>query len=183
MVLGWAVRYRRWPYIVPQPSRRTGSGRIRCQQFAIRCPNSARLECTMEQRSPGGLSAIVAMIQVADVERSVAFYRWLGFDVGHRVPPTGPMGWAWLYSPDASDWKRGPNVMLSRAECPIAADAQQVLFYLYAQDLSLVRSTLLAHGVAVSEITYPEYLPSGECQVKDPDGYTLMIAQSAPDTP
>jgi len=137
----------------------------------------------MEQQLPGRVTAMVAMIHVTDVERSVAFYRLLGFQVGNRVPPTGPMGWAWLYSPEAPDWKRGPNVMLTCAECPIDADAQQVLFYLYAHDLQLLRTTLLAEGLTVSEITHPEYLPNGECQVKDPDGYTLMIAQSAADTP
>jgi hypothetical protein len=42
---------------------------------------------------------------------------------------------------------------------------------------------LLAHGINAGEITYPEYLPQGEFRVVDPDGYTLMIAQSGPTTP
>jgi hypothetical protein len=84
------------------------------------------------------------MIRVANVERSAAFYRLLGFQVGNRVPPVGSMEWAWLYSPAATDWKSGPNLMLTRAECAIDAGAQQVVFYLYAHDLPFLRSTLVA---------------------------------------
>jgi catechol 2,3-dioxygenase-like lactoylglutathione lyase family enzyme len=129
------------------------------------------------------ISGLVPMIHVADVERSAGFYRRLGFEIGNRVPRSGSMQWAWLYAPKAADWKRGPNLMLSRSSRPIDSAAQDVLFYLYAVDLEALRRALLADGVAVSEITYPEYLPNGECCVKDPDGYTLMIAQSAADTP
>lgn len=83
----------------------------------------------------------------------------------------------------AEDWKRGPNLMLTRDNHAIDADAQEVLFYLYAKDLKSVRAVLLANGIAAGEICYPEYLPDGEFRVADPDGYTLMIAQSAADTP
>ena len=123
------------------------------------------------------------MIHVEDVKRSATFYRLLGFEVGTFVPPIGPMQWAWLYVPKAADWKRGPNLMVTLSECPIDPVAQEVLFYLYANDLMAVRSMLLANGVTAGEITHPEYLPDGEFKVNDPDGYTLMIAQSAADTP
>jgi catechol 2,3-dioxygenase-like lactoylglutathione lyase family enzyme len=123
------------------------------------------------------------MIHVADMERSVAFYRLLGLDVGNSVPREGPMHWAWLYAPNAPDWKRGPNLMLSRTERPIDESAQDVLFYLYAADLEGLRDELLAAGIKASAISYPDYLPKGEFRTQDPDGYTLMIAQSAADTP
>jgi catechol 2,3-dioxygenase-like lactoylglutathione lyase family enzyme len=129
------------------------------------------------------IRGLVPMIHVGNVEASAAFYRRLGFEVGNYVPRSGPMAWAWLYSPRAADWKVGPNLMLTRAECAIDAAAQQCLFYLYATDLPQLRDSLLSHGVPVSEISYPDYLPAGECRVEDPDGYTLMIAQSASDTP
>ena len=129
------------------------------------------------------ISALVPMIHVEDVARSAAFYRLLGFEIGNYVPPTGPMHWAWLYSVKADDWKRGPNLMLTRSSRAINADAQEVLFYLYAKDLKSVRNVLLANGVAAGNIDYPDYLPDGEFRVFDPDGYTLMIAQAAADTP
>ena len=129
------------------------------------------------------ISGLVPMIHVTDVERSAEFYRLLGFAVGNHVPRTGTMEWAWLYAPSASDWKRGPNLMLTRSACAIEANAEQFLFYLYATDLKSLRSMLLANGVAAGEISFPEYLPNGEFRVQDPDGYTLMVAQSGADTP
>jgi catechol 2,3-dioxygenase-like lactoylglutathione lyase family enzyme len=123
------------------------------------------------------------MIHVADVERSAAFYRLMGFEIGNYVPRSGPLHWAWLYAPRAADWKRGPNLMLTRSACAIDATAQDVLFYLYAADLTSLRSMLLSKGIDAGEISYPDYLPKGEFRVQDPDGYTLMIAQSAADTP
>ena len=129
------------------------------------------------------IRGLVPMVHVADMDRSVAFYRHLGFEIGNRVPRTGPMHWAWLYSPGAADWKRGPNLMLALAECAVKAEEQTVLFYLYAADLHALRERLLAAGIAAGQITYPEYLPDGEFRVTDPDGYTLMIAQSVADTP
>ena len=127
--------------------------------------------------------ALVPMIHVGNLQRSAAFYRLLGFEIGNYVPREGPVEWAWLYAPKAADWKRGPNLMLVRSERAIDAAAQDVLFYLYAADLQSLRTTLLGAGVDAGEISYPDYLPDGECCVRDPDGYTLMIAQSAADTP
>jgi catechol 2,3-dioxygenase-like lactoylglutathione lyase family enzyme len=129
------------------------------------------------------ISGLVAMIHVADIDRSAAFYRLLGFEIGNSVPREGPMDWAWLYAPGAPDWKRGPNLMLTRNDRPINADGADVLLYLYATDLPALRNHLLAAGITASEITYPDYLPNGEFGVHDPDGYKLMIAQSMPDTP
>jgi hypothetical protein len=56
--------------------------------------------------------AIVPMLHVTDLPRSVEFYRLLDFDVGNYEPREGPIEWAWLYAPKATDWKRGPNLML-----------------------------------------------------------------------
>jgi hypothetical protein len=137
----------------------------------------------MRSENPPPITSLVPMVHVAEVERSVAFYQMLGFEVGNRVPPTGPMGWCWLYQSQAADWKRGANLMLSRSECAIDPDQQQVLFYLYATDLVALRQELIAKGAKPGEITYPFYLPKGEFRLPDPDGYTLMIGQADIDTP
>ena len=129
------------------------------------------------------ISGVVAMIHVADPERSIGFYRLLGFEVGNRVPPAGPIGWAWLYQPDAPNWKTGANLMITRTSRPLNPEAQDVLFYLYAKDLVALRQRLIDEGVKVSEISHPDYLPEGEFGMNDPDGYCLMVAQSGKDTP
>ena len=136
-----------------------------------------------EGKTPSPISGLVPMIHVADVERSAEFYRKLGFEIGNFVPREGKMHWAWLYAPKAPDWKRGPNLMLTRGAPGVSAGAKSALFYLYANDLKKLRDELLTKGVKASEISYPDYLPKGECRVDDPDGYCLMIAQSAEDTP
>ena len=133
--------------------------------------------------SDTSISALVPMIHVADVERSAAFYRLLGFEIGNYVPRTGRKEWAWLYSVSAEDWKRGPNLMVTRSTHAIDKDAQEALFYLYAKDLKAVREVLVANGIAAGDICFPEYLPEGEFRVTDPDGYVLMIAQAGTDTP
>jgi catechol 2,3-dioxygenase-like lactoylglutathione lyase family enzyme len=129
------------------------------------------------------ISGLVPMIHVQDIERSAAFYRLLGFEIGNYVPPSGTKEWAWLYSVHAADWKRGPNLMLTRTGRAIDPGAQDVLLYLYASDLKALRRALLANGIAAGEIDYPEYLPEGEFRLTDSDGYVLMIAQSAAATP
>jgi hypothetical protein len=120
------------------------------------------------------ISGLVPMIYVLDVDRSAGFYRLLGFEIGNCVPRTGTKEWAWLYAPKAADWKRGPNLMVTRSDGAIDARTKEGLFYLYAPDLKSLREQLLAKGVQAGEIAYPDYLPNG---------YTLMIAQSGPDTP
>ena len=131
------------------------------------------------------VNAVVAMVRVRNVERSVEFYRRLGFAVGNYVPRVEncPMAWAWLYQPQASNWKTGANLMLTVGQEDISPGSHSVLFYLYAADLVALRSELLAQGVEVGGICYPEYLPEGEFRTSDPDGYTLMIAQAGKDTP
>ncbi len=132
------------------------------------------------------VSSIVAMIRVADVMSSAKFYRNLGFEIGNAVPrECPPFRWAWLFQPNAPNWKTGANLMLVSDEVPgtVESNAKTVLFYLYARDLKSLREELLAEGFGASEISYPEYLPEGEFRLQDPDGYMLMIAQSGRDTP
>jgi catechol 2,3-dioxygenase-like lactoylglutathione lyase family enzyme len=136
--------------------------------------------------SPPAVNAIVAMIRVADVMASAAFYRNLGFEIGNAVPrECPPYHWAWLYQPLAPNWKTGANLMLVSGEVPgtVASRAHTVVFYIYVPDLSSLHDDLLAKGFRPGAIAHPEYLPAGEFRIEDPDGYTLMIAQSAQDSP
>ena len=107
----------------------------------------------------------------------------LGFATGNRVPREGRMDWAWLYAPNAPNWRRGPNLMLSRSEREIDPAARGILFYFYATDLAGLRRELLTAGQDPGPIQYPDYLPKGEFAIQDPDGYCLMLAQSNSDTP
>lgn len=118
---------------------------------------------------------LVAMAHVVDVERSIAFYADLGFEVANRVVPAGASQpiWAWLESADA-------NLMVSLASGPVDAGQQAVLFYVYIDDVAAARASLLARGHAAGPIQRPFYMPDGEFRLLDPDGYVLMVAQSSP---
>ncbi len=116
--------------------------------------------------------SLVPFLHVADVERSIAFYSNLGFTVYNEMMRDGGTArtWAWLTSEKA-------NLMLGSASGPIDPDQQAVLFYLYVNDISATHARLIALGHAPGNITYPFYMPGGECRLADPDGYVLMLAE------
>ncbi len=120
------------------------------------------------------LRGLVPIAHVADVQRAIDFYARLGFRVMSTFTPQGKLAWAWLYSGDA-------HLMVSRSARPMNPDAQDVLFYLYAQDVAAYREQLAAQGVAVGPLTYPEYGRAGEFRVTDADGYCLLIGQADAD--
>ncbi len=109
------------------------------------------------------------LLHVAEIEKSIRFYELLGFTT---IDTDGckPLGWARLHCDD------GSAVMFLRAEHPIDSSARAFMLYLYTPDLAGLREHLLANGVKVSPIKYQEYMPSGEINLADPDGYKLEIA-------
>jgi len=112
------------------------------------------------------------MAHVAGIERAVGFYQKLGMEIrGSLRNPSGTLQWVHLNCGQA-------DLMLTRASEAVIPSQQAVLFYLYSPDLIALREHLLASGVKVSPITYPEYMPKGEIRVEDPDGYVLLIGQA-----
>jgi len=112
------------------------------------------------------------MAFAADLQRSVDFYKLLGMEVrGSLRNSSGELQWVDLVSEQA-------QLMLARASDPVIPSQQAVLFYLYSPNLIALREHLLASGVNVSLITYPDYMPKGEIRAEDPDGYVLLIGQA-----
>ena len=116
---------------------------------------------------------LVPMISVVDVERSIAFYQHLGFQVGNTFAAEGAAkpAWAWLYSDRA-------QLMLSSAAKPIVPEQQSVLFYIYTDDVAAARAALVEAGLSPGEIRTEFYAPRGEFELVDPDGYILMITHT-----
>lgn len=111
------------------------------------------------------------MIFVADVQRSIEFYKSLGFGVANTYEPQGKLCWAWM--------ERGKaRIMLSLSGRPANAGAQDVMFYLYVLRVAEYRDGLIAQNVKVGELQYPFYSPKGEFRIDDPDGFTLMVAET-----
>jgi catechol 2,3-dioxygenase-like lactoylglutathione lyase family enzyme len=114
-------------------------------------------------------------VHAADVERSVAFYRHLGFAPVDTYKPGGELVWAFVQVEQA-------QLMLARADAPMDHREQAVLFYLYTHDLAGLRDQLVARGLAPGEIVDGCPGPRREMRVADPDGYVLMIAQIGAET-
>lgn len=116
------------------------------------------------------VSGLVPFVQVADVGRSVDFYRLLGLELRETHEHEGRPIWALMAHQAA-------RLMLARGEAPVDPRAQGVLFYLYARDVGGLRDHLVAHGLTAGEIVDGSPGPGQEMRVTDPDGYCLMVAQ------
>ena len=117
------------------------------------------------------LHGLVPIAHVANVARSIDFYRQLGFKVRNTLEPDGQLVWAWLDNGKA-------HLMLSRAGQTMASGARDVILYLYAADVVAYREQLAAAGINVGPIEYPPYMPEGEFGLEDPDGYCLLVGQT-----
>ena len=103
---------------------------------------------------------------------TVEFYKLLGMEIrGSLRNASGRLQWVHLSCGQA-------DLMLSRVSQPAVTGKQPVLFYLYSPDLIALREHLMANGVKVSTITYPEYMLKGEISVEDTDGYCLLIGHA-----
>lgn len=113
--------------------------------------------------------ALVAMAQVANVNRSIEFYKTFGFGIDHTHTPEGQAEpiWAHLQSANA-------HLMLAKASKPVDASQQAVLFYVYFDDVKAKHAELIESGIEVGELCFPFFCPQGQFRVTDPDGYTLM---------
>ncbi len=108
------------------------------------------------------------MLHVADVARSLRFYQLLGFATIDVQGDPGCVGWARMHC-------EGGALMFLLAEGPINPDVQGILLAMYTPDLPALREHLLANGIDAPPITYPEYMPSGQITLRDPDGYIIGI--------
>src|SRR5947209_15997570 len=107
------------------------------------------------------------MAHVKDIEKSIAFYRQLGFKL-IDTDDGRPLGWARIHC-------EGGAMMFLRAEHEVDASAQAVMFVMYTPDLPAFRERMIAACLTISEIKYPGYMPSGECYMKDPDGFIVQV--------
>lgn len=113
-------------------------------------------------------------LHVAEVERSIRFYRLLGFElVDVEGDDGGPLGWARMATAD------GSAIMFLRGEAEHAPkpELQGIMLVLYTPELPALREALVAAGEKPTAIERPPWMPSGHIMLRDPDGYTVGINQ------
>jgi len=108
------------------------------------------------------------MLHVAEVERSLKFYELLGFET-IDTDRCDPIGWARIHC-------EGGAIMFLRAEEPITSPPTGIMLCMYTPDLPALREQLLAAGLNVPPVRYPQYMPSGEIQFLDPDRYPIIVS-------
>jgi catechol 2,3-dioxygenase-like lactoylglutathione lyase family enzyme len=109
---------------------------------------------------------LTPLLGVADVERSLHFYGLLGFQTVDVEQGDGSLSWARAHC-------EGGALMFVRRNEPPLRDA--FLLYLYTSDLPALRAQLIGAGVDVGPIESPGHMPSGEVELRDPDGYNIVI--------
>jgi catechol 2,3-dioxygenase-like lactoylglutathione lyase family enzyme len=113
------------------------------------------------------------MLTVADVPRSLRFYALLGFETRLTAEEDGKTFWARANC-------EGGALMFTLDDKPVDPAQQSVVFYMYTPDLPALRDQLVAGGLEVSPIRFPEYMPGGEIALTDPDGYQVLIGHWNP---
>lgn len=114
------------------------------------------------------------MLHVAEVERSIRFYRLLGFElVDVEGEDRCPLAWARMSTAD------GSALMFLHAEegHAVKPEMQGIMLVLYTAELPALRGQLVAAGEAPTEIEQPPWMPSGHIILRDPDGYAIGINQ------
>lgn len=121
------------------------------------------------------------MLHVADVARSLRFYQLLGFETidtdatdTTEGDPSRP-GWARMHCEGGALMFLGPEDDEPAPAHPPRRMPDRFLLAMYTPDLPALREHLLAQGVEVPAITYPEWMPSGQVHIKDPDGYRVNV--------
>ena len=115
--------------------------------------------------------ALVPMLRVASVTRSIAFYEQLGFSLRNVEGEAEP----WWANVCASGGAGAAELMLSKVSAP--HEPGSTVLYYYVKDVRALHARLSAAGIAVTTIESREYASAGEFEVSDPDGHRLLVGQ------
>ena len=114
------------------------------------------------------IEALVPLLSVADVERSIAFYtEILPFQVAETTTTDGKTRWALLRCGPAA-------LMIGEGDRP----AGGALLHLYVDDVRACREALRAKGAAPTGIRPAPYGVE-EFRLRDPDGHELAVVSRA----
>jgi len=127
-----------------------------------------------EAPTPAKAGWSTPMLHVVEVERSIRFYRLLGFELIDVEGEEGrPLAWARMATAD------GSAVMFLQAESEhtVTPELRGIVLVLYTSELAALRAQLVAAGEKPTAVERPPWMPSGHLMVRDPDGYSIGVNQ------
>ena len=123
------------------------------------------------------IHSLTPYAHVADIDRSIAFYRRLGLEVQNSHFDDGVLAWAFLSTPTHDRRVAGARLMVAAADGPFDASTPAVLFYCWTDDARGRHAALAAAGTAVGEIEHPFFMRDGEFEAIDPEGSLVLVGQ------
>ena len=122
--------------------------------------------------------ALTPVAYVRDLDASAQFYAVLGFDTVVRGED-GEWSWAYLRCGTVSLLLASRDGRSGDAQAEASHPSQPVQLYGQADDVAQLRERLVANGVPVEHLGYPEHAPGGEIRILDPDGQVIVLAEAA----
>jgi uncharacterized glyoxalase superfamily protein PhnB len=116
---------------------------------------------------PKIVAPVSRLLSVADVDRSIAFYRdVLGFHARERAVESGPARLGFVSGDDAPD-----------STGQVRPRGAAILFF-ETDDVAGLRDLVIARGGTPSELEQVNWTKMRVFQIHDPDGHTLWFGQS-----
>ena len=126
------------------------------------------------------LTALIPMLSVRDLQRSIAFYRdRLGFHVINAFGDPSPK-WCMLGRDAIKLMLNEPPAAETDALSPQAKDFQ--VYYFYPEDVIALHEAWARDGLSVTDLRVTGY-GMKEFELRDPDNYWLWFGQETADPP
>lgn len=126
------------------------------------------------------LTALIPMLSVRDLQRSIAFYRdRLGFHVINTFGDPSPK-WCMLGRDAIKLMLNEPPAAETDALSPQAKDFQ--VYYFYPEDVIALHEAWARDGLPVTDLRVTGY-GMKEFELRDPDNYWLWFGQETADPP
>lgn len=126
------------------------------------------------------LMTLIPMLTVADLPRTIAFYRdVLGFTVVNSIGTPEPV-WCMLKRDSVSFMFNASSDLTDEALPKSAKDFQ--IYYIYPKDVRALHAELRSKGVVVTDLRVTSY-GMREFELRDPDQYWLWFGEDTKDPP
>lgn len=145
-------------------------------------PEKSKQEKPM-QSTPTKFNRVTPNLVVADMEKSLTFYRdVLGFSVSQSVPDKAPFIFAWMKRDNADiflnqNMPPQPGAPDLYAGKPVGGGTLSL--YLAMDGIDHLYAKVQQHNVPIVIAMHKEFYGMREFAVHDPDGYLLIFAEEA----